>query len=281
MKSIEKNDVRPAAVADLFYPANRADLENQIETFLDNANPVDLDGEISALLSPHAGYPYSGQVAAAGYKLLQNRQYSVIAIISPSHRDRFPGISVFNGKGYETPLGLVAAASEFGDALVEYDDSITASWAGHGTEHAIEVQLPFLQKVLAEAPIIPIVMGSQDYDTCELLAEALATVLQGVPHLIIATSDLSHYHSYEEANKLDSFAIDLIESFDEKVLSQALEEQTCEACGGGPIIAAMAASKKTGADQIKVLVHQNSGDVGGDREIVVGYLSAAIYKARQ
>jgi AmmeMemoRadiSam system protein B len=214
-------------------------------------------------------------VAGVGYKLLQNRRYTVVAIISPSHRERFRGVSVFTGKGYETPLGLVAVAQDLADALIEQSPDIYSSWAGHRAEHALEVQLPFLQKILSSPPIIPIVMGEQDYETCQLLGEALAKVLEGVPALIIASSDLSHYHPYIEAVAIDNYTSEFLAAYDEMGLMKALQSGKSEACGGGPIVAAMIASKKEGARQARVLFYENSGDVTGDHSTVVGYLSAA------
>ena len=278
MHAVGKNDIRPAAVADLFYPGNPIELDYELEKLLDDAESIDLDGEIAALVCPHAGYRYSGPVAAAAYKILKNRKYSVIAIISPSHREAFPGVSVFNGEAYETPLGLVPVASEYADALIAQDEGIVSSWSGHRDEHALEVQLPFLQKVLQETPIIPIVIGRQDSGTSELLGKALANVLKELPSLIVASSDLSHHHPYDEAVKIDRVTIQLIESFDEANLSSALEDRTSEACGGGAIMAAMIASKIEGADAVKSLLYKNSGDTSGDLSAVVGYLSAAFYR---
>ena len=278
MHAVGKNDIRPAAVADLFYPGNPVELDYELEKLMDEAESIDLDGEIEALICPHAGYRYSGSVAAVAYKILKNRKYSVIAIISPSHREKFQGISVFNGEAYETPLGLVPVASEYADALIDRDEAIISSWSGHRDEHALEVQLPFLQKVLQETPIIPIVIGRQDRRTSELLGEALGDLLKGSSSLIVASSDLSHHHPYDEAVKIDRATIQLIESFDETSFSSALGDRTSEACGGGAIVAAMIASKIEGADAVKPLLYKNSGDSSGDHSAVVGYLSAAFYR---
>lgn len=278
MSEVHKEDIRPPAVANAFYPSTAEKLEEEIRVMIKQADTYELSGEIKGLICPHAGYMYSGMVAAVGYKHLEGKNYSVVAIISPSHREYFPGISVFNGKGYETPLGLVPVASELADALIEQNKRIISSWAGHRDEHALEVQLPFLQKVLKDISIIPIVMGDQDYDTCFLLGESLATVLKEVPAIIVASSDLSHYHPYNDAVKIDKVTIDLVEAFDEANLMDALERGICEACGGGPIVATMMASKKEGANKSKALLYRNSGDVTGDYTAVVGYLSAAFCK---
>ena len=137
MSVVQKDDVRPYAVADAFYPAHPSRLDEQLDSLLEKAVSSELAGEIIGLISPHAGYIYSGLVAAAGYKQLLNHHYSVIAIISPSHHENFPGISVFNGKGYLTPLGLLSVATDYADLLIEEDDSIHSSWAGHHDEHAL------------------------------------------------------------------------------------------------------------------------------------------------
>lgn len=278
MSKVYSEDIRQPAVADSFYPGDPETLDKEIDYMLNKVETFDLSGEIKALVSPHAGYIYSGLVAAVGYKHLENRNFSVVAIISPSHREYFPGVSVFNGKGYETPMGLVPIASELANALIEQNQRIISSWLGHRDEHALEVQLPFLQKVLKEITIIPIVMGEQNYETCILLGEALATVLKGVSALIVASSDLSHYHPYPEAVRIDQATIDLVESFNEVNLMKALENGTSEACGGGPIVSAMRASKIEGANNSKVLMYKNSGDITGDHSAVVGYLSAAFCK---
>lgn len=278
MNEISKEDIRRPAVANAFYPGVPDILTREIEKMIDESETVELNGEIKALVSPHAGYMYSGSVAAVGYKLLADRDYSVVAVISPSHREYFPGVSVFTGQGYETPLGIVPVATELAKDLIAQDPRIVSSWAGHREEHALEVQLPFLQKLLRNFSIIPIVMGQQDHDTCFRLGEALAAVLIEVPALIVASSDLSHYYPSSEAVRIDKVTIGLVESFDEDSLMAALEKGISEACGGGPIVAAMVASKKEGANNAKVLYYNNSGDVTGDHSAVVGYLSAAFSK---
>lgn len=275
MRAVQKQDIRPSTVANMFYPGEPQILEAEIGNLIRSSQSIEVEGEIKALISPHAGYIYSGLVAAAGYKLLRRQQYSVVAIISPSHHEYFPGVSVFNGRGYITPFGMVQVASDLADGLIAMSARIFSSWAGHGKEHALEVQLPFLQKVLEDFRIIPIVMGAQDSETCHVLGEALAAILAGVPSLIVASSDLSHYHAYDEAIKIDRDTCDLIAAYDDVGLMNALQKGTCEACGGGPMVAAMVASKDIGANKSQVLIYRNSGDVTGDHSRVVGYLSAA------
>ncbi|MFQ5651162.1 MAG: AmmeMemoRadiSam system protein B [bacterium] len=279
MHTVQKDEVRPSVVAGFFYPETREMLERELDEMLEAAPAQEVHGAIKALISPHAGYQYSGQVAAFGYRQLRNQHIPVIAVIAPSHYDDFPGVSVFDGRGYETPLGLVPVATDLAEALIEQDEVIKSSRLGHEKEHALEVQLPFIQKVLPHAEIIPIVIRRQEVANCVLLGQALSTVLEHQPALIVASSDLSHFHSYEEATAIDSRTSEIIERFDVELLKVAVETGECEACGAGPILAAMVASKKLGADKASTLIYRNSGDASGDYAKVVGYLSAAFYQA--
>lgn len=275
MHEVRREDIRKPAVADAFYPGDPALLEKEIDRLMDQTGESHTRGRIKGLISPHAGYMYSGIVAARGYKSLRDADFSVVAIISPSHRDYFRGISVFNGKGYETPLGLVPIDSKLTNALIEQSPKICSSWLGHREEHALEVQLPFLQRMLKNFRLIPIVMGDQEFDTCWMLAEALSAVLKDVAALIVASSDLSHFHVYDEAVRMDHTTIDLIQKLDVDGFIDALEKGHCEACGAGPIISTMITSKNTGANTSQSLMYANSGDITGDRSSVVGYLSTA------
>ncbi len=171
MEAVHKNEIRPSVVAGFFYPDARKQLALELEALLHTAPPPELEGNLKALVTPHAGYRYSGQVAATGFRHLQNLDAAVVAVVSPSHHDFFPGISVFNGKAYKTPLGLAPVASDLATALIEADTSIRSSWLGHRKEHALEVQLPFIQLMLPKAKIIPIAIGHQDYELCRRLGE--------------------------------------------------------------------------------------------------------------
>ncbi len=278
MRAVQKEDVRPSVVAGFFYPGDPQQLQHELEELLDFAPSTNLSGDVVALVSPHAGYQYSGGVAATGFRQLQSQDVSVVAIISPSHHDTFPGVSVFNGRAFETPLGLVPIAGSLADALIDEDEVIESSWLGHRQEHALEVQLPFIQHVFPDSKILPVAVGRQSFECCRRLGRALARILAGERALIVATSDLSHFHSYAEAVQLDRRTGKLIEQFDERSLMRACKSGTCEACGIGPIIAAMVASKNLGADMAKTLLYRNSGDVSGDFSRVVGYLSAAFVR---
>jgi AmmeMemoRadiSam system protein B len=272
--------VRPPVVAGMFYTALPDQLSSEVNKFLAQVKPIELNGTLLGLIVPHAGHPYSGLTAAYAYSLLRDTAVKTVVIISPSHREYFAGISVFDGMAYRTPLGEVPLDEELRDALAKDGGIIKASAHGHGAEHAIEVQLPFLQRVLPEFKIVPIVMGDQRREFSYHLGERLGDLLHGKPAILVASSDLSHYHSDEEARALDRIVTEDVEHFDVEALMDDLETERCEACGGGPMVAMLTAAKKLGADHTKILHRCNSGDTTGDRSAVVGYLSAAVVRTR-
>jgi len=273
-------DVRPPAVAGMFYPLNPQTLMSDIDRMLDNTEGLSLKGIITALIVPHAGYAYSGLTAAHAYKLLEGRRYDTVVVISPSHREYFRGVSVFNGKSYSTPLGDVMVDTQLRDEIVKGDHIIESSGRGHSTEHAIEVQIPFLQKVIKDFALLPIVVGDQRSDYCFHLGDRLAEVLENKNALIVASTDLSHFHPSGQAKQLDQIIINDVANFDYQKLMEDLEYEKAEACGGGPMVSAMSASKQLGADAVDILHQCNSGDVTGDLDSVVGYFSAAIIKSK-
>ena len=268
--------VRQPAVAGMFYTANPKALGREINQMLEEAIAPQISGSLVALIVPHAGYTYSGATAAHAYKLLQNNPVQTVIVISPSHREYFKGISVFNGDAYRTPLGNITLDSTLINDLMKDENIIELSDRGHLAEHAIEVQLPFLQKVLGDFKLVPVIMGDQNRELCYHLGKKLAKVLKGKSALIVASSDLSHYHTADEADALDKITIDDLIKFDQEQLARDIENARTEACGGGPIIAALSAAKILGANHVEILHHCNSGNITGERDAVVGYLSAAI-----
>lgn len=269
-------DIRKAAVAGLFYPSGSKKLNDEIQLLLSiTAGKNNLPG-ISGIIAPHAGYPYSGKTAAYAYNLLRGKNYENVIILSPSHREYFPGSCVFSGDAYETPLGIVEVNKELADRLTGGSRSIFKGIKGHRDEHAIEVQLPFIQNVLPGARIVPIVMGDQSKIFVDELAGRLAEVLDDRT-VVVASSDLSHYHTKKEADALDSVVEESISGFDYEKLQTALENRMCEACGGGPIVAMMKASAMVNKNKSAVLNRSDSGDTTGDFNDVVGYLSAVVY----
>ena len=273
---------RPAAVAGAFYPSDAKELARMLDGFLAAAKPVEIK-DVVALVAPHAGYIYSGGVAANSYALLKGRKVERVVVISPSHLEEFPFSAVYDGAAYTTPLGQAPVDSVFAAALAKTSKLIQVSGRGHNAagnraEHALEVQIPFLQRVLGQFKLVPIVMGDQSYEACRALGLALAKNIQGSGTIIIASSDLSHYHPYDDAVKMDRKTLRAIEEWDYLSLLRNAEMRVWEACGAGPIAAAMIASEQLGARQAKLLAYANSGDTAGDRKQVVGYGAVAIYR---
>lgn len=276
----DQSTIRKPAVAGAFYPGNPGELTRLIAELYAQAGKRTISGHPVALVAPHAGYPYSGLTAAKAYKQLEGEQYDTVVVISPSHTVFFKGSSVFAGAGYETPLGLVETDRELVEKIASINPSnVYFSNMGHATgstrgEHALEVQLPFLQVMLGNFKLVAIVMGDQEEESVHALGETLAAALKGTNSLIVASSDLSHFHNAKVANRLDSSIRQAVERFDEELLMGTLETGKGEACGGGPIAAAIIASRRLGAGRAQFIDYTHSGEATGDFNEVVGYLSA-------
>lgn len=273
-------DVRRSILQGAWYPDDRESLEKAVHGYLKEVNKNEIRGRIRGLVVPHAGYRYSGPVAAHAYESLRGSGVKRVVLIGPSHRFGFEGVSVSLHDAYETPLGRVRVDRDFARKLTVADKSIRFIRQAHAKEHSLEIQLPFLQCVLDDFSIVTLLMGRQDMETCALLAAHLADAVGPDPGtIIVASTDLSHYHRDGAARRLDGTFRDYVQKFDPQGLFNALSSGTCEACGGGPTIAAMLASKRLGADRSVILRYATSGDVTGDREKVVGYLAAALVTA--
>jgi hypothetical protein len=278
-KEMGMKEIREPAVAGAFYPDNPEVLSRDVKRYLENAKKEKLEGEIVALISPHAGYMYSGQVAAYAYKLIEGKVFDSVVVVAPSHRALFKGASLYDRGGFRTPLGIVPVDLELSKKMMERRKEIQFLPEAHSQEHSLEVQIPFLQVVLKSFKLVPIVMEPYwSRETCQYLASAIAEAVGGKKVLLIASSDLSHFHSYDEAVKFDKIVLNHINRFDPEGLNRDLKNGSCEACGGGPILSVMLAAKALGANRGKVLKYLNSGDVTGDRSRVVGYGAGVFYK---
>ncbi len=274
---VKTDEVRRAAWAGQFYPASPTELSRTIAEFYAAAEKPELDSDVVAVVAPHAGYTYSGRIAAAAYKQLEGREFEAVVVVSPSHTKYFRGISVYNGGSYETPLGALPTHSALAKRLTRVAPStIYLSNMGHTgggqSEHAVEVQLPFLQIVLGSFKLVAVVMGEQQ--DWHVLGDALASLANERPVLLVASSDLSHYHPAPKALRLDSAVRDGIKTFDPAALSHTFEAGKGEACGAGPILACLHAARKLGATRSLITGFGNSGETTGDDSGVVGYLSA-------
>ena len=292
VRAADPQKVRQAGVAGSFYPADPKELTAMMDDMLAHASPSAIKDPILAVVAPHAGYQYSGPVAAYTYAALKGRKFARVVVIAPSHYEAFDFTSVYEGDAYATPLGIVQVDKAFARQLAKMSSTIRLSSQGHdatsaGAEHAIEGELPWLQRVLGDFELVPIIMGDQSYENSRALGVALAKLIQedkksgGTPGdtLILASSDLSHYHPYDEAEKIDHKTLHALEAWDYFSMSRNFQSRVWEACGGAPIVAAMIYAERMGANQALVLKYANSGDVTGDHSRVVGYSADVFVKA--
>jgi AmmeMemoRadiSam system protein B len=267
--------VRKSAVAGSWYPGSAAALAAAVDRYL-SAVDRQVAGEVTALVAPHAGLMYSGPVAAHAYDLLRGRTFDVAVLVGPSHFVAFDGVSAYSAGGFETPFGVARIDTECVRALLASGGGVREYPAAHVREHSLEMQLPFLQRLAPEVSIVPLVMGHQTEATVRALAESLAVALTGRRALLVASTDLSHYHDAATAGELDRVVIDCVSRFDADGLQAALNRRPEHACGGGPTVAVMRAARRLGARDAIVLKYADSGDVSGDKSAVVGYLAAAL-----
>jgi len=273
--------LRKAAVAGSWYPGDPARLRAEVEGHLQAADVAPPEGRLVALISPHAGLRYSGPVAAYGYGLLRGRRGLTAVLVGPSHHVRFEGISLWARGGFETPLGVAPVDEGLASRLLETDLWIRDDPSVHRSEHSLEMQLPFLQHLVEGLHIVPALMGSQSREEVMRLGRALVVAAAGRPEvLLVASSDLSHYHPAARAHALDAQVAHDVESFDPEALMDRLEGERGHACGGGAMVAVMRAARELGALRSQVLRYADSGDAGDrDKSRVVGYLSASFTAA--
>ena len=266
--------IRRAAVAGSWYPGTKPALAAAIDAHLANVDR-DVSGELVALVAPHAGLMYSGPVAAHAYRLLRGRTFDVAVLVGPSHFVGFDGVSIVPAGGFETPLGVSPIDTALARSLLEDSSIVREHPAAHAREHSLEMQLPFVQRLAPALPIVPLVMGRQTAQTAYALGDALVKALKGRRALLVASTDLSHYHDAATARALDTVVIDCVRRLDADRLQHALDQEPGHACGGGPTVAVMRAAQQLGARDAIVLDYADSGDVSGDKSAVVGYLAAA------
>ena len=269
--------IRKPAVAGMFYPASPDRLKGEISNYLRKVASVKTEGEIVAIISPHAGYEFSGGVAAYGFKAIEGKDFSTVIIIGPSHYVYFKGSSIYPEGYYRTPLGDVEIDKELAKKLIN-GSNIRFYPPAHQREHSVEVQIPFLQTVLKDFKIVPIIMGNCSYQDCLDLGKAIAENVKDKRILIIASTDLSHFYPSEEARFLDKITLNEIRRFNPRELYQKVQTEECQLCGAMPVVATLIASKDLGADKIELLKYLHSGDVTGDNSRVVGYGSLLIQK---
>jgi len=272
-------NVREPSVSGMFYPDDPRVLRKDIGIYLEGAAVEPFSGGVCAIVSPHAGYVYSGQVAAYAYKAVSGLDFDTVIVIAPSHRAYFEGVAVWDRGSFRTPLGNIEIDADTTQELLGSRDAFISNRDVHRGEHSLEVQLPFLQCVFKDFRLVPLLMGAGTEELYEKAAGVLARAISGSPKrfLIVASTDLSHYYPYAAAVKIDAVTVDHLRNFDIPGMIRDTRSEKAQACGAGPMITAMMASKMLGADASRVLKYANSGDVSGDLSGVVGYVSAVFF----
>ena len=287
--------VRRSVIAGSWYPGSEQGLARAVDGYLAQVDRAPgtgglVPGELLALISPHAGYAYSGQTAAYAYDLLQGLAVKTVVLLGPSHRAWVGDYATNDADAYETPLGQIALDRDFITAL---DERLSLPRLHRDDEHSLEIQLPFLQRQLGDFQLVPILMNTEDPVTAQGLANALSQVIDQRSNgesgkgsgrcLLVASSDLHHIDSYDRVVRRDKPVVEAIAAYDLQALTPLLMAPDCSVCGRMPILTVLYAARNLGADAVLVLHQTNSGDVSGQRSpghYTVGYMSAAIFRSQ-
>ena len=289
--------LRHPAVSGLFYPDDEAALRTAVDSYLEEVDIKTLFDSVRSqtsigrpeektplvLVAPHEGFMFSGRVQASAYALVRGSTVDTVIVMGPSHQTRFKGVSVARDDAFSTPLGISGVDREFSERLIKRLPASGGVAAGdekaHLSEHAVEVQLPFLQRLFPSARIVSLLFGDYDLGTVTSLRDALCDTMDELKggYLTVASSDLSHYHPRTEAASLDDTVIRGILRMDPETLYADMEAGRAEACGSGAILTGMLLANKRGEGRSAVLRRMDSGEVSGDRRKVVGYVSVVMY----
>lgn len=281
MRTTLAEDIQEPSLAGAFYPKEPAVLKKIVDGFIDNAEPESINGDIIAIISPHAGFRYSGKVAGYCFKAIEDKGFDTAIIVASSHRHFFEGIAVLDKDFYLTPLGKIAIDKDITQRLLSFNKNVNYYIQPFLNENSTETQIPFVQESLPGASIVLILTGNSSYNTCTLLRDALYTVIgERKDIVIIASSDMSHYKPEREAHIIDSAVLKEIEEFNPEELFLKFSNMPGKEkpCGNTAIIGVMMAARKLGADKISILRYATSADATGDGSAVVGYASALVYK---
>lgn len=271
--------VKEPEVAGTFYPQDRNSLASMVRGFLEKAEAQD-EKPITAIISPHAGYEFSGHVAAYGYKQLQGSGIKTVILIGASHHHSFKGVSVYTEGSFKTPLGNVRIDEKIAKSIINESINVGFYPEVYKKEHSLEVQLPFLQMVIKDFKIVPILMGSPTRESFEHLSLKLKEIMSQNKHaILIASTDLSHYHDYDAAVSMDRKMTDAIERLSIGNAESLLMHGEAEMCGAYPVILTIKVSRELGATHGVLYKYANSGDVTPHKDRVVGYASIGIYKS--
>jgi len=275
--------VRRARVAGSFYAGSTESLKKQIEEcFTHGFGPGELPvldqkgpRKIVGLVCPHAGYMFSGPVAANAYhRLASDGLVDLFVILGPNHHGLGSGVAVMNAGVWRTPLGDVEIDAETAKEIVRISGIVDVDESAHSYEHSVEVQLPFLQYVYGSSfKFVPISFLMQDLETCRDIGETLLEALKGKNAVVIASTDMTHYEPHRRATEKDKKAIEAIVKLDEELFYSVLDSYKVSTCGYGPVIALITLAKKAGVRKAELLNYKTSGDITGDTSAVVGYAS--------
>jgi AmmeMemoRadiSam system protein B len=278
-------DVRPSPIAGQWYPGDPEKLSSSVDHYINDASLPQLDGDIIAIITPHAGHIYSGPVAGYAFAAIRGMKSELVAVISPMHYPYNEPLLTTAHEAYQTPLGVIPVdvqAVEFLNHQLEETLGYGLSYIRRDREHSLEIELPFLQRVIDPGfKLLPVMVREQGRKVTRILGQCLAKTLRGQSALLVASTDLSHFYPQDLANQLDEVMLEAIESFDPDAVIQTEEEGRGFACGRGALASVLWAAKDLGADRVQILRHATSGDVTGDTQQVVGYGAAVVLRQAQ
>ncbi len=282
MSSYGDANIKEPNVSGQFYTSNPQELSKQIDSFFAIAKNAPFEKEVGVVVVPHAGYVYSGAVAAYGFKAVSEKKVNTAVVIAASHYFPFNGISVWAKGGLKTPLGTVEVDEKFSEELIAKDEQFVFNKEVFDREHSLEVELPFLQKTFEGIRIVPIIIGQPDFPTLNKLAESLNSIVgERKDVLVVVSTDMSHFHNYETAKGKDAYAIEAVKAFDVEKIFREGAVRKMEFCGFMPLTAGMLYARARGFSNVDVLAYANSGDVTGDKNRVVGYTSIVFSKPQK
>jgi len=269
---------REARYAGSWYPGAPRALRTDIERYLSAVDDFAPPRPVRALVSPHAGYVYSGPTAAYGYACLERDRYRTVVVLAPSHRVPFSGVAPMATGSYRTPLGDIVVDDDFCRLAFDGWKAAHDVLPAHAHEHSLEMQLPFLQCVLGAFTLVPVIIGGHDFALADELGRRLHEAIgERDDVLVVASTDLSHFHPAAQAEVLDGRAAGYIERLDGEGLFAAERAGSCELCGVMPVVGTLCLARRWGDAAVAVRSYTHSGRVTGDTSSVVGYLSAVIW----
>lgn len=281
-KGAEMKEVFNPVVAGSFYPASESEVKSMLSGFDKQVKKtIDKRQEVLGLISPHAGYIYSGRTAAYGFKLVEGKRYDLIVVMAPSHRMRGNKAVVLNYSAYKTPLGEIPIDRDAVPEILKDTKNFISEPAYFKVEHSLEVQLPFVQYYLKEPKILPIIFPVYDKTALKSIANSLYYAFKKKNVLYIASSDMSHYKPYEENNAIDEYSFSVLKKNDPDLLFDEEMQEKTQFCGIAPIVVLVNLVKLYNADGPYIVYHENSGDTAGDKSAVVGYGAVAYFKSEK